>query len=121
MSAGIENINKVKFILENLPDWLRFTPHQITTKTFINLSNGSSINVFYPSTIKSPAQLSRSLTIPIIYVDEAAFIKHIDEIWTAAQPTRSTACDQAARHGYPYWALMTSTNKMVCFININKN
>lgn len=40
---------------------------------------------------------------------EAAFIRYIDKIWTAAQPTRSTACEQAARYNYPYWALMTST------------
>lgn len=109
MGAGCENIAKVKFILENLPDWMRFTPKKITSKTFIDLTNDSKISVFYPSTIKSPEQLSRSLTIPVLYVDEAAFIRYIDKIWTAAQPTRSTACEQAARYNYPYWALMTST------------
>ena len=70
MNAGMENINKVKFILENLPDWMRFTPRRITTKTYIDLTNDAKISVFYPSTIKSPEQLSRSLTIPILYVDK---------------------------------------------------
>lgn len=72
MGAGVENISKVKFILENLPDWMRFTPHRITTKTYIDLNNESKISVFYPSTIKSPEQLSRSLTIPVLYVDKLA-------------------------------------------------
>lgn len=40
---------------------------------------------------------------------EAAFIRYIEKIWTAAQPTRSTACKQADKYGYPNWALMTST------------
>lgn len=69
MGAGCENIAKVKFILENLPDWMRFVPRRVTSKTFIDLSNDSKISVFYPSTIKSPEQLSRSLTIPVLYVD----------------------------------------------------
>jgi hypothetical protein len=40
---------------------------------------------------------------------EAAFIPHMHEIYGAAQPTLSTAREQAARNGYPYMILMTST------------
>lgn len=109
MGAGVENIRKVKFVLENLPAWMRFIPEKSTTKTYIELTNGSTIFVYYPSTIKSPDQLARSLTIPCLYVDEAAFIPHIDRIWTSAQPTLSTASEQAAKYGYPTWSILTST------------
>ena len=66
MNSGIENINKVKFILNNLPEWLRFTPKNLVTRTYVDLFNESTISVCYPSTIKSPDQLARSLTIPLI-------------------------------------------------------
>lgn len=109
MSSAQENIAKVRFIIENLPVWMRFLPKKAITKTYLDLTNGSKISAFYPSTIKSPEQLSRSLTIPILYIDETAFIRHIDKIFTAAQPTLGTARQQAEKHGYPYWILMTST------------
>lgn len=47
LTAGIETIDKCKFILENLPAWMRFVPPRITTKTFIEFTNGSKISVFY--------------------------------------------------------------------------
>ncbi len=65
MNAGIENINKVKFVLRNLPEWMRFTPKNIQTRTYVDLFNESTVSVCYPSTIKSPDQLARSLTIPL--------------------------------------------------------
>ena len=61
MNAGIENINKIKFVLRNLPEWMRFTPRTITTRTYVDLFNESTVSVCYPSTIKSPDQLARSL------------------------------------------------------------
>lgn len=36
VQAGIENINKVKFVLRNLPEWMRFTPKTITTRTYVD-------------------------------------------------------------------------------------
>ena len=63
MNAGIENINKVKFVLRNLPEWMRFTPKTITTRTYVDLFNESTVSVCYPSTIKSPDQLARSLDL----------------------------------------------------------
>ncbi len=74
MNAGIENINKVKFVLRNLPEWMRFTPKTITTRTYVDLFNESTVSVCYPSTIKSPDQLARSLTIPCLYVDTLLYL-----------------------------------------------
>ena len=45
MSAGVENINKVKFVLQNLPPWMRFIPENSVTKTYVALSNGSGCSV----------------------------------------------------------------------------
>lgn len=111
--AGIENIDKLKFILANLPDWMKFLPDKFVKKTYVELTNGSKASVFYPSTIKSPDQIARSLTIPCLYVDEAAFIPHIERIWMSAQPTLSTASMQADKYGYPSWSVLTSTVRHV--------
>ncbi len=110
MDAGLENINKIKFILEQLPKWMNFLPPRMAQrKTYIELMNDSKATVIYPSTIKSPSTLGRSFTVPLLYIDECAFISHIDEIYGAAQPTISTAREQAMRHRYPYWLMFTST------------
>lgn len=61
MTAGMENIKKVRFVLENLPDWMKFIPKASVTRTYIDLINDATISVCYPSTIKSPDQLARSL------------------------------------------------------------
>lgn len=108
--AGLENIDKIRFVLENIPDWMKFIPSRSQQhKTYIELLNGSKAQVIYPSTIKTPDQLGRSLTIPILYIDEMAFIRHMDRIYGAAQPTLSTAREQAEKHGYPHYILVTST------------
>ena len=70
MNAGIENINKVKFILRNLPEWMRFTPKTITTRTYVDLFNESTVSVCYPSTIKSPDQLARSFSMRITNINQ---------------------------------------------------
>jgi len=105
-----ENLKKIKFILRNLPPWMRIPNlSRSEIKTYLELANGSRIDTFYPSTTVSPDTLSRSLSVPIIYADEVAFIPHMSEIYGAAQPTLSKAREQAIKNNYPYMILMTST------------
>lgn len=111
-AAAQENLNKVKFVIKNLPTWLRITVPSASRseiKTYLELKNGSRLDTFYPSSTTSPDTLSRSLSVPIIYADEVAFIPHMQEIYGAAQPTISKAREQAIKNGYPYFILMTST------------
>lgn len=111
-SAAQENLNKVKFVIKHLPPWLRITVPNASRseiKTYLELKNGSRLDTFYPSTTASPDTLSRSISVPVIYVDEVAFIPHMQEIYGAAQPTISKAREQAIRNNYPYFILMTST------------
>ena len=72
-AAAQENLNKVKFVIKNLPPWLRMTVPNASRseiKTYLELRNGSRIDTFYPSTTTSPDTLSRSLSVPIIYADK---------------------------------------------------
>lgn len=109
-SAAQENLKKVKYTIRNLPTWMTVPSlSRSDIKTYLELQNGSRIDTFYPSTTSSPDTLSRSLSVPILYIDEGAFIPHMQEIYGAAQPTLSTAREQALRNNYPYMILMTST------------
>ena len=118
-SANIINANKpyayanlqiVKFIHENLPKFLR-VPLKFhgDRKTFLEYSNGSIVRTFYPSASTTASALARSLTSPILYIDEAAHIRHISEAYGAAQPTLSRAKEQAEKNAYPYFLAISST------------
>jgi len=108
--AALKNLDRIKFIHNHLPDWMQIPPtSKSDIKTYFTLKNGSKVQSFYPTTTHDPSTMARSLTIPILYIDEAAFIPHMDKIYSAAQPTLSKAREQATKHGYPYFQLITST------------
>ena len=81
--AAYENIDKVRFIIENCPDWMVTNKPVPNTgvKGSLELWNGSSVKAFYPATVHKPNTLARSLTSPILYIDEAAFITAMSEIF----------------------------------------
>ena len=108
--VGYGNLNKIRFINDSLPSWMR-VPYASKSerKTYIQFKNGSMIDIFYPSTISRPETLARSLTAPILYMDEAAFINYMDKIYGSAQQTLATARQQAKKNNYPYFTLITST------------
>ncbi len=109
-NAALKNLARIRFIHENLPDWMRVpASSKSDIKTYFTLKNGSKVEVYYPSTTHDPSTLARSLTIPILYVDEAAFIAYMSEIYGSAQQTLSKARDQARKNGYPYFQFITST------------
>lgn len=75
---SLENLEKIKFIHSNLPSFLRVPEkYKGERKTFHELENGSIVRTFYPSSTTSPSTLARSLTSPILYIDEAAHIRHM--------------------------------------------
>lgn len=110
--AGLKNLASIKYIIEQLPDWMvtkkRFKSKS-DIKTYLELFNDSRIDVMYPSTVHSSNTLARSLTAPILYIDESAFIKDMEDIYGAAQPVLQKATQQAKKHKYPYFTLITST------------
>lgn len=107
---ALENIEKVKFIHSQLPKFLQ-TPlkYRGERKTTIDYKNDSILRVFYPSSATSPSSLARSLTAPVLYIDEAAHIPHMRLAYGAAQPTLSRAREQARKNKYPYFILITTT------------
>lgn len=108
--VGYGNLHKIRFVLNNLPSWMKLSEtSRSVKKTYIELENGSKIDIFYPSTTSKPETLARSLTAPILYIDEAAFINKMEKIYGSAQQTLATARQQAMKNNYPYYTLITST------------
>ena len=81
-------INKVRFAHGNLPSWLKLkcTEDNKLGQSYIN---GSWIKAITTSAEDS----GRSEGVTLLIVDEAAFIKGMDELWGGLQPTLSTGGD----------------------------
>ena len=80
-------VTKVRVMHDNLPSWLRGKTVE-DNKLSLRFANGSQIKA-----TSATADAGRSEALSLLVVDEAAFIEHIDSIWTAAQQTLATGGD----------------------------
>lgn len=84
LATAINFIKKVKTIVDNIPPWLLLTKFE-PTKQAIRFTNGSSITA-----IPTSPDAGRSEALALLIIDEAAFIRDFDDIWTSLYPTLST-------------------------------
>jgi len=77
-------IRKVRTILAGLPKWLILPQVTGMSKQTVEFSNGSKIEA-----IPTSDDAGRSEAISLLVIDEAAFIRNFDEIWTGLYPTIS--------------------------------
>lgn len=84
LNTAINFIKKVKTMLDNIPSWLFLTKFE-PTKQSIRFTNGSSITA-----VPTSPDAGRSEALALLIVDEAAFIRDFDSIWTSLYPTLST-------------------------------
>ena len=78
-------VEKVQFMYNNLPSWLKGSKPVASNQTSLKLSNGSFIKATSAS-----SDAGRSFAVSWLIIDEAAFIEGIDKIYTAIKPTIST-------------------------------
>lgn len=78
-------IRKVKTVINNLPPWMFLTKITANNKTTIELANGSSIKA-----VPTSEDAGRSEALSLLIIDEAAFIRNFDDLWTSLYPTLST-------------------------------
>ncbi len=83
-NAAKRLLDKVKYIYINLPDFLK-CGYDEWIKTTIVFKTGSRID-----SVPTSEEAGRSEACSLLVVDEAAFVRWIDEIWAAAFPTLST-------------------------------
>jgi hypothetical protein len=75
-------IKKVATALKKIPKWLLLADITTDNKLSIELSNGSQIKA-----IATSDDAGRSEALSLLIIDEAAFIKNLDELWTGLFPT----------------------------------
>jgi len=84
LQTAMNFIKKVRTMLDGLPKWLLLTKFE-PTKQQISFSNGSTITA-----IPTSPDAGRSEALSLLIVDEAAFIRDFEDIWTGLYPTLST-------------------------------
>ena len=84
LNTAINFIKKVKTMLDGLPAWLLLTKFD-ATKQSIRFTNGSTVTA-----VPTSPDAGRSEALALLIVDEAAFIRDFDDIWTSLYPTLST-------------------------------
>jgi len=77
-------VTKIQVMHDNLPKWLQGGLVE-NNKLSLRFKNGSQVKA-----VSSSGTSGRSEALSLLVLDEAAFIKNIDEIWTAAQQTLAT-------------------------------
>ena len=85
LSVAQNFITKVKTMIRSLPKWLVLPQITTNNKQLIEFSHGSSIKA-----IPTSDDAGRSEALSLLIVDEAAFVKNFDTLWTGLYPTIST-------------------------------
>jgi len=85
LSVAMNFIKKVKVALRSLPRWIVLPEIVSNNKQSLEFSNGSSVKA-----IPTSDDAGRSEALSLLIVDEAAFVRNFDELWTGLYPTVST-------------------------------
>jgi hypothetical protein len=78
-------VEKVQFMYNNLPTWLRGSKPISDNKLSLKLANNSQIVA-----TSAASDAGRSYAVSLLLIDEAAFIEGIDKIYTSIKPTIAT-------------------------------
>jgi len=102
----------IRGMIDKLPKSLSPQFDKYTEQSFI-LKNGSKVYAS-PVNPNAPEKTLRGKAITFLVIDEAAFVKFIDEAWTSMVPALSTNQMHAKAAGVPYGTVVLSTpNKTV--------
>ena len=85
LSVAQNFISKVKTMVRSLPKWIVLPQVVTNNKQLLEFSHGSSIKA-----IPTSDDAGRSEALSLLIIDEAAFVKNFDDIWTGIYPTIST-------------------------------
>ena len=85
LSVAQNFIKKVKTMIRNVPKWLVLPQIVTNNKQLIEFSHGSTIKA-----IPTSDDAGRSEALSLLIIDEAAFVRNFDELWTGLYPTIST-------------------------------
>ena len=102
----------IRGMIDKLPRTISPLFDKYTEQSFI-LKNGSKVYAS-PVNPNAPEKTLRGKAITFLVIDEAAFIKFVDEAWTSMVPALSTNQMHAKAANVPYGTIVLSTpNKTV--------
>jgi len=102
----------IRAMMEKLPKWMGANFDKKTEQSFI-LTNGAKVYAS-PVNPNAPEKTLRGKAITFLVIDEAAFIKFLDEAWTSMVSALSTNQMHAKKQNVPYGTIILSTpNKTV--------
>ena len=108
--SALDFVERMYSMLSMLPKWLEVPKSNKGEKqTYLELANGSRLNSNYVSGAINPDTVGRGMTAPVIYIDETAFIPHMDIVWGSLQPVVSKARVLAKQNNFPTNVIMTTT------------
>ncbi len=84
-ATAIEIVDKVRDMVQSVPDFLKIATVSTNNRTKFELSNGSKIQGTPTS-----KDAGRGQALSLLIIDEAAFVDDMDELWTGLLPTIST-------------------------------
>ncbi len=85
LSVAMNFIKKVKVAIRSMPPWLLLPEITGNNKQTVEFSNGSQIKA-----VPTSDDAGRSEALSLLIVDEAAFVRNFDTLWTGLYPTLST-------------------------------
>ena len=85
LAVAMNFIKKVKTVIRNMPKWLLLPEIVENNKQSILFSNGSQIKA-----IPTSEDAGRSEALTLLIVDEAAFVRNFDEVYTGLYSTLQT-------------------------------
>lgn len=80
-----EMIDRIKVMLNHLPDWLYLADFDENRAHKIALTNGSSVE-----SVARSDDAGRSKSVALLVIDEAAIVRNMDEMWKGLKSTTST-------------------------------
>jgi hypothetical protein len=84
-NTAIEIVDKVRDMVESVPDFLKIARVTTNNRTKFELSNGSKIQGTPTS-----KDAGRGQALSLLIIDEAAFVDDMEDLWTGLLPTVST-------------------------------
>jgi len=84
-NTAIEIVDKVRDIVDSVPEFLKIAKVTTNNRTKFELSNGSKIQGTPTS-----KDAGRGQALSLLIIDEAAFVEDMDDLWTGLIPTIST-------------------------------
>jgi len=109
-ARGKDAVSRLKDIMSKLPKFMQIrAASKAERTTFYHLANGSKFDTMFVAGSVDPDTLGRGLSGSLIGLDEAAFIRHMETVYGAMQPSIATAKTHAKRFGYPTTLIAVST------------